>query len=627
MKKITKSIIALAVLAGLAGCAKEQTVATPSTPEAENKGKIALTLTAGKENPETASQENPETASQENPETRAAIDGTDNKVIDWSKNDKISVFDGEKTNCEFTLNEADAGKSTGKFSGDVTKTSESGYTALHPYQSGASYDGSMISGVVLKSTQTAVKDSFDPEAALMCARSAAAGEALAFKNVVGYVKFTTDFECSKITLVSNNADDKLAGTVTITPGDTPAVTVTDEATNQISLSAASGNIAAGTYYIAVLPETLTSGAKLFFTKTDGSQGYKSYSAIGEIKSNDLKNIKTTVSDSGLREDLSAPGTANCYLIKEAGKYAFKAVQGNTSTSVGSVNSVEVLWESFGTSTAPSVGDLVTSAKVNGEYIEFSTPATFKDGNAVIAAKDESGTILWSWHIWCATEGWVEQTYKNNAGIMMDRNLGATTATAGKVSSLGLLYQWGRKDPFRNASSLASQETDLTAVASTNSDSWKTSSSSASQALAKANPMTFYTGAGISDNGSWASEKTAYDPCPAGWRVPDGGSSGIWATAAGTTSAIKITGSSSSYGLNFSNTFGSGSSTIWYPATGFYNANGTLQSSGYYGDYWSVTTSGTTNAYYLDFGTGGDVNLSTGTHARTWGQTVRCQKIK
>ncbi len=604
MKKITKSIIALAVLAGLAGCAKEQTVATPSTPDAENKGKIALTLTAGKENPE----------------TRAAIDGTDSAVIDWSKDDKISVFDGDNKNCDFTLEEADAGKSTGKFTGTVTKTSTSGYTALYPYQSGASYDGSKVSGVVLNSAQTAVNGSFDPEAALMCARSAAAGEALAFKNVVGYVKFTTNFECSKITLVSNDANDKLAGTVDITPGDTPAVSVTTGATNQISLSPASGatTIAAGTYYIAVLPGTLKSGAKLFFTKTDGTQGYKSYSNIGTIKSNGQKNITKTISADGLREDLSAPGTANCYLIKAAGSYAFKAVQGNTNTSVGSVSNVEVLWESFGTSTTPTAGDLIASAKVNGEYIEFSTPDTFKNGNAVIAAKDASGTILWSWHIWCATEGWEEQKYwdkddhSKSVGIMMDRNLGATSAAVGEVGSLGLLYQWGRKDPFLGSSSVK-YSSSPTKAASTGS--WDTKNDANSADSATQNPMTFYTN--YSSYGNWASTKTEYDPCPAGWRVPDGGSSGIWANASSTSS-----NTFENRGMNFGGVYGS-DATIWYPASGFLSYyNGALSGVGLFGYYWSVTLDSSKDAYCLYIRKGGDVFVSIG-YGRSDGNAVRC----
>ena len=126
------------------------------------------------------------------------------------------------------------------------------------------------------------------------------------------------------------------------------------------------------------------------------------------------------------------------------------------------------------------------------------------------------------------------------------------------------------------------------------------------------------------NGSWASTKTAYDPCPAGWRVPDGGAYGIWATAAGQTGSIKISRSSDN-GLDFSRTFGSGSTTIWYPAVGFYNDNGDLYGTGLYGDYWSVTPLGNNYAYFLDLSIEGAVNLTT-IHHRKWGQGVRCMKI-
>ena len=37
---------------------------------------------------------------------------------------------------------------------------------------------------------------------------------------------------------------------------------------------------------------------------------------------------------------------------------------------------------------------------------------------------------------------------------MDRNLGATSAEEGDVCALGLLYQWGRKDPFLGSSSIS-----------------------------------------------------------------------------------------------------------------------------------------------------------------------------
>jgi len=238
-------------------------------------------------------------------------------------------------------------------------------------------------------------------------------------------------------------------------------------------------------------------------------------------------------------DLASAGkTANCYIVSSAGTYKFKPVKGNSSTSVGSVSSVEVLWESFGTSVTPSVGDLIDAVNYDAGYVVFSTPSSFKKGNAVIAAKDASGEILWSWHIWL-TDQPREQVYANNAGTMMDRNLGAISATPGDVGALGLLYQWGRKDPFLGSSSIGSE------VEAKSTGTWPSavvsSSSTGTIEYAVRNPMTFiaqntynrdwyYTSSHTKDNTRWQSNKSIYDPCPVGWRVPDGGNNGVWAVA-------------------------------------------------------------------------------------------------
>ena len=152
-------------------------------------------------------------------------------------------------------------------------------------------------------------------------------------------------------------------------------------------------------------------------------------------------------------DLSSSASANCYIISEAGLYKFKTVKGNSTTSVGSVASASILWETFGTDTAPEPSDLISGFCYKDGYIAFQTADTFKEGNAVIAAKDAEGNILWSWHIWF-TDQPQAQVYNNDAGTMMDRNLGATSATKGDVGALGLLYQWGRKDPFLSSSSIS-----------------------------------------------------------------------------------------------------------------------------------------------------------------------------
>ena len=108
-------------------------------------------------------------------------------------------------------------------------------------------------------------------------------------------------------------------------------------------------------------------------------------------------VCTSCSDPAI--DLSSSESANCYIVSQGGRYKFKAVKGNSSESVRGVASAAILWESFGTSTTPRVGDLIKKVAYNNGYLYFEPADIFREGNAVIAAKDASGTILWSWHIW------------------------------------------------------------------------------------------------------------------------------------------------------------------------------------------------------------------------------------
>lgn len=234
-------------------------------------------------------------------------------------------------------------------------------------------------------------------------------------------------------------------------------------------------------------------------------------------------------------DLSAEGTANCYLVKAAGKYRFKAVQGNSDWSVGNVKKTEVLWESFGTDVMPNVGDLIATTGYKNGYIYFTTSENFNNGNASIAARNSKGVILWSWHIWCSAEGWVDQVYANDAGTLMDRNLGAISALPDDVGAFGLFYQWGRKDPFMGRGS------SLEPIFAVSTGVWTTISSSVTINYAEENPMEFValavgewatgTDSAVDGNLRWNdSKKTMYDPCPTGYRVPYGGKKSFWAIA-------------------------------------------------------------------------------------------------
>ena len=324
-------------------------------------------------------------------------------------------------------------------------------------------------------------------------------------------------------------------------------------------------------------------------------------------------------DGRVYTDLSAAGTANCYLVSQAGDYKFKAVLGNTDGSVGNVKSVEVLWESFGTDVMPEVGALIDTVSYRNGYVRFSTPENFANGNAVIAVRNSKGNILWSWHIWCSEEGWQEQVYLNNAGTMMDRNLGATSATPGDVGAFGLLYQWGRKDPFLGSSSISSS------VQAVSTGNWSTNSTQITNALAIMNPTVFYSGwsnTGWSyylPDGNWSSNKTAYDPCPAGWCVPEGGDEGVWKKAGFANTDFDWT----NRGIAFD--IADGEKT-WYPASGFlYYNDGVLNNSGYNGYYWSLTPDSDNYAYRLDLYDYGNVSPSGNSIYRSYGYAVRCLK--
>ena len=91
------------------------------------------------------------------------------------------------------------------------------------------------------------------------------------------------------------------------------------------------------------------------------------------------------------------------------------------------------------------------------------------GNAVIAARNKQGDIVWSWHIWVTendpgnvssailytTYAWNEEGIKTGIRVpgydIMPCNLGALRyepdGNADASDTYGMLYQWGRKDPF------------------------------------------------------------------------------------------------------------------------------------------------------------------------------------
>lgn len=345
-------------------------------------------------------------------------------------------------------------------------------------------------------------------------------------------------------------------------------------------------------------------------------------------------------------DLATAGrTANCYIVSHSGHYSFPAKKGNSSETVEGICSVDVLWESFGTDEKPKVGDLVHNVAIRNGIISFSSSE--RKGNAVIAAKDQNGEILWSWHIWL-TDTPVSQVYNNDAGVLMDRNLGATSAIPGDVRALGLLYQWGRKDPFLSGCRISFANVNNQENASSTIQ-WPSSVVSDENygtiAFSISHPTTFiginvknndwlYTGsADVSDISRWETienEKGLYDPCPVGWRVSSSGDDGVWAKAFGISSrwVTESNWDAEHFGMDFSTTdyLLGGSGPIWYPAASMRNHwDGILERVGFSGIYWGCNRNYVkSDAYKMDFGNNASV-WPTCYDILAICHSVRCQK--
>lgn len=258
----------------------------------------------------------------------------------------------------------------------------------------------------------------------------------------------------------------------------------------------------------------------------------------------LTSFVNIVINSAIEEgpkNLGKKGTANCYLVYEAGEYKFPVVKGNTEDGVGTVAKAALLWETWNNQETVTPNSVIASVDYVDGFITFATPSTLKPGNALIAALDANDEVLWSWHIWIPatpiTDA-VEPNYSVKAA--MSRNLGALVDTptildpVATVESFGLLYQWGRKDPFPGLGVV--YDAGAITVAGTEMTS-KVRPMTVEEAIK--NPTVYvikddtskdWLPEGTDEVGKlWGeTEKSVYDPCPVGYMLPERNKScGFW----------------------------------------------------------------------------------------------------
>lgn len=569
----------------------------------------------------------------------------------WNTNDLISIFGGTTLNKQYIFSGKD-GDSAGPFMLNKnihgTGTVIDCNYALYPYDENSEFinvegDGNVLADYIkytIPTTQTYQEKSFGESANVMVAATASVNDKnLIFRNVCGYLRILLygENQTVKQILFQGNNNEVITGEAAITPvyGGYPSIDMKGDG-KIITLDCSDG-VKIGTttesateFWIVVPPITFDKGFTITIKDLSGnSQSYEIQENY-TFKRNKYATLtrEIAIKDLLLYTNLSTGGTANCYAISKAGNYKFKAVKGNSSTSVGTVSKVKVLWESFGTDVTPQVGDIIASAGYQDGYIYFSTPKTFANGNAVIAARNDNGTILWSWHIWSTEQGWNDQVYPHYypsylyaGGTMMDRNLGATSAGRGNVGALGLLYQWGRKDPFMGACSISKS----TLAASTGI--WSNVSGAKSVDYAVENPMTFISSDEWCNNSTnyeqrWTySEKTMYDPCPVGYKVPDGGENGFWSASYATTIIRDVTNKGIQWRLD-------DGTIAWYPAAGYRVSNGSdMLNVGLRGLYWSSrpksSDSSNKSSYCFALFADDGYTVPDGTMNRGYGLSVRC----
>lgn len=234
-------------------------------------------------------------------------------------------------------------------------------------------------------------------------------------------------------------------------------------------------------------------------------------------------------------DLSAQ-RSNCYIITQADQtYKIPTTRKGESEEVITPASVGLVWQTPGTLLSFvdcfEEGFLTFRPELDGD-------GEFQPGNALVAAYDERGEVLWTWHLWFTS------TEPVAVGDYMDRNLGANHTLHGSnqeiLRSYGTYYQWGRLTPFVPPAAYNCADSRDAYMYSASSSmvyylSYEPTTTEVDADWAVSHPMVYLLGSEESDynwcyastesisnqNAFWAGEKKGlYDPCPKGWRVAE-----------------------------------------------------------------------------------------------------------
>lgn len=247
----------------------------------------------------------PETiyATFEEPTTRTYVE--QDKYLRWHAEDEISFF-STTYNLQYRFQ-----GSTGDNNGSFTKITTDLVTgnalannyAVYPYAASTAISDEGVISVTLPATQAYAENSFGRGANTMVATTnGTMDNVLRFKNAGGYLKlqlYGTDVTVKSVALQGNKGE-KIAGVATITAayGNDPVVTMTDTATDVVTIDCGEGvtlsnDATTPTAFWFVLPETtFAEGFTVTVTDTEGGTFVKSTSNSFTIDRNMIQPMKS-----------------------------------------------------------------------------------------------------------------------------------------------------------------------------------------------------------------------------------------------------------------------------------------------------------------------------------------------
>lgn len=327
------------------------------------------------------------------------------------------------------------------------------------------------------------------------------------------------------------------------------------------------------------------------------------------------------------ENLTEGGKwANCYLLNDLSEkmYSIDIKKVDGSVPANDITRCAILWQ-----TSPGVVSYLSIDPSAGKLYFRKSPDL--PGNALVAVLNDAGTVRWSYHIW-APESAVKEVVFGQY-IFMDRNVGAVAAAAMDHSgkSIGMHYQWGRKDPFPAMESLDGPMKHGKVYP--DPISFMTAQNGVPASVAAENPTTYYWGNDNSgaedwidtpDDNLWKSVPTNSSPCPYGWAVASKAAFDEFVPR------LKEASFDSKVGIVINDDEGN---SVLFPVSGQYrrkaNASEELASSSE-GWIWSSTPYENGNlhgSWYLHIQSTVNNRRTENTYSqRRWGKNVRCVKI-